>query len=1194
MGAPANPDKTTRAGSFPYQQKLEAYQSIAELGMKAIGSQACTLLLVDLKERKLLLAASSGFGLEETRRNVGRTFTIGSYENGDVFDYNLIAAGEAVEKCDLQQNGLGFVSLEIARKYNINALLALPLKSEKGVLGYLCHFSSTTKSFSPGQRRLLTDQILVAREIQEKYSDLDPLLEIVDTLPPGLLLSAPDVFIRQVASGACNLLSVPICIVWLIDEDRKRLRIKATHGNVDEEFQKLTLDLNDPRIRSHVATREIAFLEDLKRPHPNFAHRQEATVRGWKSLLTAPMFVGSRSIGMLDIYTEQPRRFTALEKRVFRVFASHAALSIQKTELFAEFDSAESGLMNTLRLIVKRCVAAAGADACTIQLFGRDNESLEQSAEFQHPNLGCEGASGIPAVPAEILESVLKTGKPVANDQSIFLPVKAGHEVIGILFVSSNTKGGFGVEQQQVLENVLDGAQAAIARASLRDGLLRIARTMTEAESLDGFLCDLAQVTRDLMREPICLVWKLDKNRNGFVLHHAVLPRGRVVERLHDLFIPSGHPYVTDFSTDEPRDSATEEHIREVGGNSALAMPLRVDGRIAGILEVCSSMEMSEFTSWGRSLFKTIALQASLAVKNIISRTAFTELNRAFRAMTSTTAEMDLLDSTLQAALSLTGSSRGWISRYREHNGTLEIAVASGNPRQRSPLKLGQGITGLALQDKRPFRVADVKAEEWSSNYEQFWDDTRSELAVPILIENAEIREGTELRPAAKPIAVLNIESPTVAAFSDFEEHCVWSLAQHAAINLESAEFDAKLKKLHQAEALILSNSDFESAIELLLRAITDTLGYEWVNISLISEDQEMIQTKYSRGVSEEEKEIFAKMAGHRLDSNDIQADIVRSRQIEVPDQFDSRFDWAIFERFGHKDWIRVYMPMIRGSSNRVIGTVEAGYRRAFRKHIYERDVQVLKGFIDYATAALEQTRRGLLDKVGHQVKMPISGIRNNASFLRQRWHKLSPEKIAIKLDDILADTEILRHQAAQLDFVLGGRIPASKPTWTILIRDVIVKTLNQLKPEIIGKGFSSYQISYPDVHRVRVLVDKIKVSEVVYNLVMNAIKYTNPQYTEPRGKFTLDIQVEEDDSNFLVKFLDWGMGVSAGLEEKIFEEGFRAPEAERIEVSGSGLGLNISRRYMREMGGDLILKKRGRPTEFHMIVPKREPKDCS
>ena len=74
---------------------------------------------------------------------------------------------------------------------------------------------------------------------------------------------------------------------------------------------------------------------------------------------------------------------------------------------------------------------------------------------------------------------------------------------------------------------------------------------------------------------------------------------------------------------------------------------------------------------------------------------------------------------------------------------------------------------------------------------------------------------------------------------------------------------------------------------------------------------------------------------------------------------------------------------------------------------------------------------------------------------------------------------------------------------------------------------------------------------------------------------------------SILIKARDRGIGIRPDLADQVFNEGFRTPEAEAKNVSGSGLGLTISRQLMRQMGGDLILARTSQPTEFHVILPK-------
>src|SRR5262249_37623203 len=121
------------------------------------------------------------------------------------------------------------------------------------------------------------------------------------------------------------------------------------------------------------------------------------------------------------------------------------------------------------------------------------------------------------------------------------------------------------------------------------------------------------------------------------------------------------------------------------------------------------------------------------------------------------------------------------------------------------------------------------------------------------------------------------------------------------------------------------------------------------------------------------------------------------------------------------------------------------------------------------------------------------------------------------------------------------------------------------------------------DAWRIVVRTDRARLNQVIYNLLINAIKYSEADSKQ----FTIRIELEENRESFTLKVKDWGIGIKRGYEDRVFDHGFRTPEAIAKDVNGSGLGLAISKLIMSELGGDLRLVNGYKPAEFHVIIPK-------
>jgi signal transduction histidine kinase len=444
---------------------------------------------------------------------------------------------------------------------------------------------------------------------------------------------------------------------------------------------------------------------------------------------------------------------------------------------------------------------------------------------------------------------------------------------------------------------------------------------------------------------------------------------------------------------------------------------------------------------------------------------------------------------------------------------------------------------------------------------------------------------GTHLEDQPKRIGVLNFESPLIDAFSEAEEKHLMQLAKSGSVSFDRLQVQESLRELHSAESelakRLVAGNDWLDDIKAVGSQIHHALSYSHINISVVTLDGNRIRSEYiSWSRTKEDSEKFKQMSDHDIaSSKDIQADVVKTKQIEVPENNDPRLHPEIHRLFQLDSLIRVYIPLVMGEI--VVGTLEAGYRRKFRQYIFERDIQMLKALGDYATAAIWKKRRGRLDELRHEIAAPRQAIMDNAFFLKRNWHSLLPQKISWKLDDILLDGETIDALLDKMEYFLTGHLKETKTEVCNFGGQVISKTIFQQSRKLRAFNADVGRISYKPDGKIVARVDKVKLAAVFSNLFQNAIKYR-----ESDESFRVDIAVETRTDRYLVQVADHGIGIDAGCETRIFDEGFRTPSAIQ-KASGSGLGLWLSRAYMRDMKGDLVLTQSKNPTTFQIVIPR-------
>lgn len=110
---------------------------------------------------------------------------------------------------------------------------------------------------------------------------------------------------------------------------------------------------------------------------------------------------------------------------------------------------------------------------------------------------------------------------------------------------------------------------------------------------------------------------------------------------------------------------------------------------------------------------------------------------------------------------------------------------------------------------------------------------------------------------------------------------------------------------------------------------------------------------------------------------------------------------------------------------------------------------------------------------------------------------------------------------------------------------------------------------------------DKDKISQIVQNLVSNAIKAI-------KDDGLIRISLSEDKNKIYLVVKDNGVGISDEKKEAIFERFYRIDDARNTKLNGHGLGLSITKNFVESLGGKIKLKSRlGKGSTFSVILPK-------
>lgn len=228
----------------------------------------------------------------------------------------------------------------------------------------------------------------------------------------------------------------------------------------------------------------------------------------------------------------------------------------------------------------------------------------------------------------------------------------------------------------------------------------------------------------------------------------------------------------------------------------------------------------------------------------------------------------------------------------------------------------------------------------------------------------------------------------------------------------------------------------------------------------------------------------------------------------------------------------------------------------------------------------LAQQQQDFIASVSHELKTPLTSIRMFGEMLREGW--VTPAKQKEYFDFICDESE-------RLSRLIGNVLQLARMERRELQLNVQAMTLASLADLIrsrlqsqVERGGFTLQFEAPAASDdARVQVDADAVIQILLNLVDNAVKFSKDA---PQKNIVVRIQHDEKQALFSVR--DFGPGIPAGQQQKIFELFYRVGNELTRETQGTGIGLALVQQLARAQAGSVEVRNAQPGAEFTLRLP--------
>ena len=505
-----------------------------------------------------------------------------------------------------------------------------------------------------------------------------------------------------------------------------------------------------------------------------------------------------------------------------------------------------------------------------------------------------------------------------------------------------------------------------------------------------------------------------------------------------------------------------------------------------------------------------------------------------------------ILHDTLDKSLEVLGFDLGFIRTLDPENKNMLVRVAQG---LRSPgfltgiAPIGgerRNVSRIVFETKEPYICTDIRKNPIYKNRSMEREGVISTAAAPVMSKN-------------RVLGIIVVGSRRLHRFRKREIELLVAFGSQLGAALENAELyqdvaksKAYIENLVENAADLIITTDLDDCILTWNRGAEVLFGYR---------KDEVIGKHLSILLPPERF--------HELEEMRAKVQISGAlRDIEI--------------RSKRKDGVLIYLSLsvspIRDVEGKIVGFLRVA-KDITEKKRYERRLK-----------ELDKMKSDFVSNVSHELRTPLTSIKGSVDNMLDGLTGLLNEKQIRYLSRIKSNADRLSrliNDLLDLSRIEAGGIevrPATLPL-TALAEEVA----EHLKP-LAAEKLIRIEVPSPDP-TVTVWADRDKVTQVLMNLIGNAVKFT-PQ----DGKVT--VAIEKNGNDYIqISVADTGPGILPEEANKIFSKFYQVANIDNQKPKGSGLGLAISKALVEMHGGKIWMESElGRGSTFYFTLPAQQP----